>query len=156
LMVAVPSPGTDALMNEVITAANETMNLELLDPRPRAEILDLIDHAVAVVSTSDFEGMPNVFVESWTRGVPALALSYDPDGVIERYGLGAFAGGSRERFLAAASALWRGRAEQSELGARCRAYVEAEHSEDVVVADWQRVLGIGSPSPGARVLERVA
>lgn len=67
-------------------------NLELLGPRPRAELSRLIERSVAVVNTSDFEGMPNVFLEGWARGVPALALTHDPDGVIVREGLGAFAG----------------------------------------------------------------
>lgn len=146
-MVAVPSAREERLMDEVERAAAEVPNLVLLTPRPRNELVHLIDRAVAVVSTSEFEGMPNVFLEAWARGVPALALTYDPDGVIERHGLGEFAGGSRETFVTAASVLWRGRHEQEAVAARCRRYVAEEHSEDVVAAQWERALGLLSPVP---------
>ena len=54
--------------------------LAVAPSRPREELMNLVDRAVAMVSTSDFEGMPNTFLEGWARGVPALALAHDPDG----------------------------------------------------------------------------
>ena len=44
--------------------------------------------AVAAVNTSEFEGMPNVLLEAWSRGVPALVLHYDPGGVVRAHRLG--------------------------------------------------------------------
>jgi hypothetical protein len=95
-----------------------------------------------MVNTSDYEGMPNVFLEGWARGVPALALTHDPDGVIERERVGAFAHGSAERFAELARELWQRRGDQSEVAARCRAYIDREHSAGVVVGRWQRALGL--------------
>jgi hypothetical protein len=46
--------------------------------------------------------MPNTFVEAWGHGVPVLTLSFDPDGVVDAYGLGIAARGSWERFVAGA------------------------------------------------------
>jgi glycosyltransferase involved in cell wall biosynthesis len=103
-------------------------------------VLALIDRAVAVVSTSEFEGMPNVFLEGWARGVPALALSHDPDGVIEGHGLGACALGSGESLVAAARTLWEGRGDQAEVAERCRRYVAEEHSEEAVASRWVNML----------------
>jgi glycosyltransferase involved in cell wall biosynthesis len=57
--------------------ALELANLNLLEPRPRAELAALYDRAVAVSNTSDFEGMSNILLEAWARGVPALVYSHD-------------------------------------------------------------------------------
>src|SRR5262249_29868911 len=77
-MVAMPSgwgPSERPSLQAALEAhAREVPNLELTPPRPRDELLRLIDRAVAVVNTADHEGMPNVFLEAWARGVPSLAL----------------------------------------------------------------------------------
>jgi glycosyltransferase involved in cell wall biosynthesis len=143
-MVPVPpehAPETD-LMAAFDRAATSVQNLELLAPRPRRELMDVMDRAVAVVNTADFEGMPNIFLEGWARGVPALAFGHDPDGLIERHGLGAFAHGSLERLVELASRLWRDRQDQTEVAERCRRYILDYHSAEAVGARWQEVLGI--------------
>jgi glycosyltransferase involved in cell wall biosynthesis len=142
-MVGVPVPlaaDGEAFVEEIETAAGMVPNLELLAPRPRRELGELFDRAVAVVNTADFEGMPNVFLEGWARGVPALALSHDPDGVIERHGLGAFAHGSMKELEEHATSLWRDRGDRSALAERCRRYVADHHSPDAVGARWQAAL----------------
>ena len=42
---------------------------------------------VPLCSTSEFEGFPNTFLEAWAQGVPVVS-TFDPDGLIERRGLG--------------------------------------------------------------------
>ncbi|MGH8978066.1 MAG: glycosyltransferase family 4 protein [Acidimicrobiia bacterium] len=144
------------LTDDVTAAARDLPNLRVLPERRRRELSELIDEAVAVVNTSEFEGMPNTFLESWSRGVPALALSHDPDGVIERHSLGAFAHGSWDEFVAAAGALWTGRFDQDELAARCRRYVAAAHSEETVSAEWIRALGLRPVAAANSALAEVA
>jgi glycosyltransferase involved in cell wall biosynthesis len=129
-------------VEELRREADELPNLDLLDARPRAELTKLIPAAVAIVNTSDYEGMPNVFLEGWTRGVPALALTHDPDGVIQREGLGGFAGGSTERFAELTRELWATRADRGELAERCRAYARREHSEQAIVDRWLAALAL--------------
>jgi glycosyltransferase involved in cell wall biosynthesis len=150
-MVAVPqAPGADdPLTAAVRRAAAELPNLELLAPRPRAELAPLIEEAVAVVNTADYEGMPNVFLEGWTRGVPALALTHDPDGVIERERIGAFAGGDLSRFTQLARDLWQARDNGAATAARCVAYAAREHAAGAVVDQWRRALGLTEHRPGA-------
>jgi hypothetical protein len=86
--------------------------------------------------------MPNIFLEGWVRGVPALALTHDPGGVIKRHGIGAFAGGSAEVLQALADDLWRGRFDRAKLSSRCRQYAAAEHGSDAVIDRWESVLGL--------------
>jgi glycosyltransferase involved in cell wall biosynthesis len=125
--------------------AMQVPNLELLPPRPRPEIEKLIARAVAIVTTSEFEGMPNVLLEGWSHGVPALAFGYDPGGVIRAYGLGAIADGSRDTLVALARAHWTNRDRDDAVSRRCRAYVEEHHGPDVVVPQWLRVLRAPEP-----------
>ncbi|HEY2371516.1 MAG TPA: glycosyltransferase family 4 protein [Gaiellaceae bacterium] len=132
----------DDLVNEVERAAADVPNLELLPSRPRQELLELVDACVAVVNTADFEGMPNIFLEGWERGVPALALTHDPDGVIESHDVGWFAHGSRERLVELARTAWGRRDDQASIAERCRAYVRDEHSADAVAARWRDALGL--------------
>jgi glycosyl transferase family 1 len=146
-MVPVPTRESGSLVDAVRQAAAGVPNLELLEPVPRAELMTLIQRAVAVVNTSVFEGMPNVTLEGWARGVPTLTFSYDPDGVIERYGLGVFAQGSREQLVTGATELWRGRHDQAEVAGRCRGYVAEHHSEDAVSRQWVAAL---SSRPASR------
>ena len=144
-MIVVPveySAEGAVLMEEVLRQADQVPNLEILEPRPRPELMKLVDRAVAVVNTADFEGMPNIFLEAWSRGVPTLTLSHDPDGVIERYGLGGFAQGSAGRCAELAAQLWESRFEQAEVAARCRAYLDAHHSPFAVTSGWLDALGI--------------
>jgi glycosyltransferase involved in cell wall biosynthesis len=140
-MIAVPQE-TDPpeMRRRVDDAVRDLPNLHLLAPRPRAELGELMRRAVSVVSTSESEGMPNVFLEGWSRGVPALALSFDPDGMIARNGLGSWAGGDPGRLAEEARRLWETRDDQTELAKRCIAYVRAEHGEAPVMERWLRTI----------------
>jgi glycosyltransferase involved in cell wall biosynthesis len=117
-------------------------NLELIGPQTRNALSPLLDRAVAILSTSRAEGMPNVLLEGWARGVPALVLSHDPDRLIRRRELGWSADGSAERFAELAASAWETRNHQAELSARCRAYVAAEHAPDRIAARWESALGL--------------
>jgi glycosyltransferase involved in cell wall biosynthesis len=147
-IVGSPSPLDPALAERMRRDAAQLPNVELLAPRPRQELAPLIERAVAIVNTSDFEGMPNVFLEGWMRGVPALTLTHDPDGVVTRERLGWFADGDVDRFAAQAAEAWRTRAGQDALARRCRDHVRRRHGPDVVAAGWERVLfGRGRSAP---------
>jgi glycosyltransferase involved in cell wall biosynthesis len=127
-------------ITELRDRAAALANVEWLAPRPREELLKLYDSAVAVVSTGEYEGMANVFLEGWARGVPALSLHHDPDGVIERERLGAFAHGDFNRLVDAARGLWEARDDTEAIAQRCRAYVAGRHDPDVAVRQWIDVL----------------
>lgn len=142
-MVGVPVSHHDSdrhVVESVMRSADELPNLELLAPRPHAEILSLMSRAVASVSTADFEGMPNVLLEAWSRGVPALVLTHDPDKVVTEHGLGGFADGSVEKLVELAREQWRMRFDRAAISHRCRAYIAARHAPENVVEHWIQML----------------
>jgi glycosyltransferase involved in cell wall biosynthesis len=138
-MVLVPSDDA-ALEQRVREAAAAADNLELLGPRSQGELMALIARSVAVVNTSEYEGTSNVLLEGWARGVGALVLHHDPDGVVMREGLGRFAAGSGERLAELTRELWRDPAQVDAHAVRCRGYVEREHSAQRAVERWLEVL----------------
>lgn len=138
--ICAPGVGAEDLTNDVLEAAATLDNLEVVGPRPRRELLPLLERAVAIVNTSVFEGMPNATLEGWARGVPALTLSHDPDGLVERRGLGIFARDSWEDFVEGARVLWNARERDDALRERCRAYADEEHGVDVLARRWIDVL----------------
>lgn len=113
-------------------------NVEITGALSRDDLLSRLDRAVAIVNTSEFEGMPNTFLEAWARGVPALALDVDPDGAIAAHDLGVAAGGAREVFVAGARRLWAERAAGSR--EHVRAFVATRHAPDAVAARWLPIL----------------
>jgi glycosyltransferase involved in cell wall biosynthesis len=149
-MVATPSPfagDTAPLWESLEDAAKTLPNFHLLPPRPRPELLDLIARSVAVVNTSEYEGMPNIFLEAWSRGVPALTLNHDPDSIVARHHLGGFADGDIKRLIELAARLWEDRADRAAYASRCRAYVREQHSAQTVSGDWAKALALDTTVP---------
>jgi glycosyltransferase involved in cell wall biosynthesis len=140
--VLIPVPGSAAPVDssDVREAARDLPNLTVSDPLPHRELMGLVARAAAIVNTSSVEGMPNVFLEAWARGVPVLTLRCDPDGVVAARGLGIAAGGSWDRFVAGGRELWDTRRNRAEVSRRTRGYIDEVHSVDAVAARWADVV----------------
>jgi glycosyltransferase involved in cell wall biosynthesis len=152
-MVGVPSgPDGARLAAEIEERARSLDNVELLQPRPRDELGPLYESAVAVVNTAEFEGMPNIFLEGWARGAPALAEIHDPDGMVEREGLGLFAHCDPARLAELARSLWDVRESNGEMEARCVAYVREHHSLEAIGDVWEDIVAApgAGPAPAQR------
>jgi glycosyltransferase involved in cell wall biosynthesis len=140
-MIASQMSETPPGMVERIEAAAERLpNLELLPPRPRSELMDDMQQAVALVKTSRVEGMPNGFLEAWARGVPVLSLNVDPDAKIASNDIGVAAEGSMERLIEAAASLWRDPELRTATGERARRFVQEVHSPEAVADRWVALL----------------
>ena len=136
-MVLVEMPDSPPEIMAALHAAGEELdNLEVLGAMPREGILELMESTIAVVVTSEYEGMPNVFLEAWARGIPVLTLSFDPDGRIEDDGLGISAGGSRTAMVDGARRLSSDPDVRRQMGERGRDYVAANHYPEVIGRKW--------------------
>ena len=77
VMIGGPSIGGEALQpgafESIRARAARLPNVEFTGFLPPAEVEKRFDEARLLVSTSLYEGMPNVFLQAWARGVPAVA-----------------------------------------------------------------------------------
>lgn len=149
-MVATPILKEIGMFEELKRKAATVPNLEILDPRPHDQLMQLVGEAVAIVSTSRQEGMPNIFLEGWASGVPALTLDFDPDGTIAALGIGVAAAGSWERFVEGAERLWESRGRNDDVARASRAYIAEVHGIPSVGRRWSSVIeelleDVGSP-----------
>jgi glycosyltransferase involved in cell wall biosynthesis len=139
-MVAVRDGTPQEDIDRLLERAGTLPNLELIQPLPHAELQDLVRRAPALVNTSRLEGMPNVFLEAWSLGVPVLSFQFDPDGRIAEHGLGIAAGGSLDAFADGARRLWSDRAERSRYAGVTREYVERIHGPAAVAERWAQLV----------------
>lgn len=150
-MVVLETTETSTELRDRIQAAAQSLpNLEVMPRRPRTEALAEMAKAIAIVKTSEVEGMPNTFLEAWARGVPVLSLSVDPDDRIAERGTGLLAEGSMERLIAGARQLQADPEMRATLGASGREFVRAHHSLDAVANRWAELLGELLPAKSAQ------
>jgi glycosyltransferase involved in cell wall biosynthesis len=132
----------------IIKRFSSVPNIRYLGHVAPERAISVISGASLLLSTSDAEGFPSVFVEAWASGTPVVTLRIDPDGVIARQRLGAACDG----VTAAANAighLVRSVDERQEMAARCREHVIRRHSAANAVAVVQEALD-ARVGPGPR------
>lgn len=88
-----------------------------------------------LVSTSLYEGFPNVFIMATQAALPILSLSVDPGGVIARHSLGLVGDGSLRSLAGHLSSLLEGR-KWLEAGRCGPPYFESHHTPE---ASYQRL-----------------
>jgi glycosyltransferase involved in cell wall biosynthesis len=142
-------PGAAEILEDLRDAERRLSNLELLGQIPRERLLRLIEQSFAVVSTSTHEGMPNVFLEAWARGVPVASLICDPGGQLASHEAGLVAGGSRRELVEIAESLARDADLRARLGGNGRRYVMDAHDSTAITDRWAELLAdLLGPAPG--------
>ena len=86
-MAGGPSPGEEDLFRRIEAEARGISNLTFHGAVPYLDVGALFARARLFANTSDLEGFPNTFLQSWIRGIPVVTM-FDPDGVVESEGLG--------------------------------------------------------------------
>lgn len=139
-------PGGKTYFDAMRSAANDLPNVEFTGFLPLAQIEPRFDRARVVVNTSTVEGMPNVFLQAWARGIPTVAL-IDVGAQWQGKPLYCVA---TDLDMAAAEIerlfdddLYRARA-----AARCRDYFAATHASDAVLARYKHILDAPTTGQG--------
>lgn len=105
---------------------------------PHERMGELYDRAALLISTSAWEGYPNVFMEAWSRAVPTVS-TFDPDGVVAAHGIGAV-GATVAELRAAAERLLASPDAYAEASRRARQFFLANHTVAATVDAFERVL----------------
>jgi glycosyltransferase involved in cell wall biosynthesis len=100
------------------------------------ETLKVIGDASLVLSTSDGEGFPSVFLEAWAAGTPVVSLQIDPDHKIRNGELGVVAD-TVDGAVDAVCALMGATQRRHDMGARARRHVEEVHSSVAAVRAFE-------------------
>jgi glycosyltransferase involved in cell wall biosynthesis len=73
VLVGGPRAGAQAFYEGMRARAATLSNVEATGFLPLAEAETWFDRARVLVNTSEYEGMPNTFLQAWARGVPTVA-----------------------------------------------------------------------------------
>jgi len=128
-------PKLDAETAEAIEGLKKLPNVEFAGYIRREGVSDFLKGAIALLSTSDFEGFSNAFLEAFQNGTPVVARkAVDPDSIVARHNLGLIADDEAELMQMVEAACRLDADSYDRLSERCRAYVDANHSPEKGVA----------------------
>jgi glycosyltransferase involved in cell wall biosynthesis len=119
--------------------AKRLSNVIVVDDASQEDMERLYATAHIYVNTSLAEGFPNTFLEAWSASTPVLSLLVNPDGVLEREGVGISCGGDRSRFEAELTRLVDDRGLRETMGATARAYATTAHDPDAIIGRFESV-----------------
>lgn len=130
IMVGGPFRSEPELFERVAKRAEDIPNLRLVGQLPPAETQQYYRRAIVSILTSEVEGFPNVLLEAWRQGTPVVS-TFDPDGVITRYGLG-YCADDLDGLEAGLSNLVNDQPERVSVGRRAIKYVKEHHDPEVI------------------------
>ncbi len=131
-MIGGAVPGSETLYAQVREQAGCVSNLQMLGAVPYHEVNGYFARARVFVNTSDSEGFPNSFLQAWIRGVPVVSF-FDPDGLIDRHGLGLAVRGDVQQMALALDELLDDPARLQAMAERCRNFALAHYAPEAVV-----------------------
>jgi glycosyltransferase involved in cell wall biosynthesis len=134
LMVGGPDRSEAALFERTRREAARLANVEFAGFLPLAQVESRFDAARVFVNTSEFEGMPNTFLQAWARGVPTVA-TVDVDSPVHRRFHDLEQGAREIEALFADQKTWQS------LSARCREHFERTHSGAETLRRYARLCG---------------
>ncbi|MHC2282030.1 glycosyltransferase involved in cell wall biosynthesis [Bradyrhizobium diazoefficiens] len=128
-VAGMPERDVDQATLDAVNGLRHLPNVEMVGYVRRADVQQFLSESTMLLSTSDFEGFSNVFLEAFAVGTPVVTRrQVDPDSIIVRHSLGA----SAEDELAlskSVKAFWdMGENEYNAFAQRCQSYVKANHS----------------------------
>ena len=137
VMIGGPSIGGERLKAGYFEAmrdhAARLPNVEFTGFLPLAKVEPWFDRARLLVLTSVYEGMPNVFLQAWARGVPTVS-TVDVGAPVNTVFTDAAQGAAKVEALLSNNALW------SQASSDSLAYFEHNHSSTQVLARYARLL----------------
>lgn len=137
VMIGGPSIGGERLkagyFEAIRSRAARLPNVEFTGFLPLASVEPWFDRARLLVLTSVYEGMPNVFMQAWSRGVPTVS-TVDVGAPVNTVFTDPAQGAAKVEALLSNNALW------SQASSDSLAYFQRNHSAAEVLARYARLL----------------
>lgn len=124
----------------IVNQFRQLSNIDFRGQVGPAETLEIIGRSALLLSTSDGEGFPNVFLEAWSSGTPVVSLRIDPDRIIQEKGLGVVSG-SVVRAVKDIQALLESPEKREAIAAEAKIYVADAHSAKTVSETFESAIG---------------
>jgi glycosyltransferase involved in cell wall biosynthesis len=121
--------GGSAFFEQMRSRAARLPNVEFTGFLPLAQVEPWFDRARVLVNTSTYEGMPNVFLQAWARGVPTVATV---DVGVRAH----VVAGDIDCLEKEIEALFEDASLHTRASQACRAYFEATHSPSRVLRSY--------------------
>ncbi|KAB2878367.1 glycosyltransferase family 4 protein [bacterium] len=114
--------------NEIFSQTKELSNIQYIGPLTWIESNRMFAKASVFVNTTlpDREGFPNTYIQAWLHETPVVSLNYDPDGIIEKNGLG-FHSRSFDQLVVDVLQLIENEELRRKMGVKARAYAMENH-----------------------------
>lgn len=130
------TPDAQAYFAEMAERASGVPNLEMKGHVPYHQVGAWFDGAALSVNTSDYEGLPNTFLQAWLRGIPSLSFVCPESAPGET---GTLACRDLDDMAARVGALCADEAAWRMASAACRRHFDAHHRIDAVVDRYRAV-----------------
>ncbi len=123
-------------IQSILTQLRSLPNVDYRGHVAPEQTLKVIGDASLLLSTSDGEGFPSVFLEAWAVGTPVVSIQIDPDHKIRNGELGVVAD-TVDGAVDAVGSLMTLPQRRQDMGMRARRHVEATHSPVAAVRAFE-------------------
>jgi glycosyltransferase involved in cell wall biosynthesis len=139
VMIGGENKGKKDLYNKIEKEAKTIPNLEFLGFVPYHKIQPYYKDAAIFINTSQIEGFPNTFLESWVMGTPVVSLNVDPDEVICKKKLG-YHSKTIEQLILDVNTLFFDEDLRREMGTNAKKYVEQNHDLEKIASEFEKLI----------------
>lgn len=120
-------------------ANHELANFEYMGKRELEEVQELLGRSALLVHTCVPEGFPNNFIQAWLAGVPVVTYEFDVDNIIERCGLGYYAHGDFNKFVAQCLLLCEDEEQNRQMGERAIQFARENHDPEINIRKIEEI-----------------
>lgn len=130
----------DRNYSSVLTKAEkEIKNFKYLGGKTPNEVNAILNKSLFLVHTCKPEGFGNNFIQAWLQEKPTISLEFDPNGFIEKEGLG-YLSGNFENLVSQADELIKNHQLRKTMGKKAKIFAQKNFSVDVMVNKVEALL----------------
>lgn len=121
---------------------NLPQNCHYLGHKSHSELNSIISGSLGLIHTAkDYEGFPNVFINSWILGKPVLSLSVDPDELLSKSDIG-YKANSYDSLVEMVYQIWDDVALREQTGKNAREFAKKNFDKETNIKEVEIFLSI--------------